>query len=138
MTEQPMAKRLGTAHNHFAVLLGHLRRLAKRLGFVARLLIGGLDRTLVDAKQGTDRHEPHHEADNPQLAPGCLLNVEQHDHEQEQHHHRPGVNEDLHRREEVGIEQHEQPGNRDHRGNEKHRARHRVAAQRVHHHQQRT
>jgi hypothetical protein len=44
----------------------------------------------------------------PDLAGALFLQVEQHDDEQEQHHHGARVNQDLHRREEEGVQQDEQ------------------------------
>ena len=42
-------------------------------------------------------------------APDRRLQIEQHDDEEEEHHDRAGVDDDLQRRDHVGVEQHERP-----------------------------
>jgi hypothetical protein len=41
-----------------------------------------------------------------------LFEVQQHDDEEKEHHDRAGIDEDLHRRQEKGVQQHEQAGHR--------------------------
>src|SRR5206468_11466948 len=61
--------------------------------------------------------------------------IEQHDHEQEQHDHRPGIDQDLHRGEEERIQQHKKSRQRRNREHQKHRAGDRAAAQRISDHE---
>ena len=63
----------------------------------------------------------------------ALIHVEQHDDEQEQHHHRASVDQDLQNRQEVGLQQHEQRGRTDKGYNHTQRAVDRI---RTHNHEQ--
>jgi hypothetical protein len=47
-------------------------------------------------------------ADRKAVLEGQILDVDQHDHEQEQDHDAAGVDQDLHRRQELGVAQHEE------------------------------
>jgi hypothetical protein len=70
-----------------------------------------------------------------------LLEVEQHDHEQEEHHDGARVHDDLDGREEVGLERDEDDGEREQRADERQGCVHRLAqqhhAERADHHHDR-
>jgi len=56
-----------------------------------------------------------------------LVDAEQHDHEEEQHDDRAGVDDDLHRGEEVGVFRHEEHGDAEQRHDQAERGVHRAA-----------
>ncbi len=58
-----------------------------------------------------------------------LVDAEQHDHEQEQHDDGAGVDDDLHRGQEVGLERDEQDGHAEQREHQAQGAAHRVLAE---------
>jgi hypothetical protein len=58
-----------------------------------------------------------------------VLEVQVHDHEQEQHHDRAGVDDDLHHPDELGAEQQVEAGQRAEREHEEQGTRHRIAVQ---------
>ena len=86
-----------------------------------------------NCRDGADGNQPANKTEHFDFPPLFLLQIEQHDDKQEQHHHRAGVNENLHRREEERVQEHEQPGHRNDGQDEKHRARDRVAAEWIGH-----
>ncbi len=68
-------------------------------------------------------------------APFLRLQIQQHDHKQEQDHHRARIDQHLHRGEEERVQQDEQPGQRNDGQHQEHRAGDRVAAERIGHDQ---
>ena len=68
-------------------------------------------------------------AEGPRMSELRVPQVEQHDHEEEQHHDRAGVDQHLDRGDELGVEQHVDGGQREHGGHQPERGAHRVALQ---------
>ena len=58
--------------------------------------------TSPGAREPTARSKPA----SADVRPVVVPQVQEHDHEQEQHHDGAGVDDDLHRAEEVGVQQH--------------------------------
>src|SRR6266571_3036856 len=86
---------------------------------------------LVDVQdEGHDREpdRPRHGGVQPHAGPESVAQVHQHDHEQEQHHDPAGVDQHLHRRHELRLEQHVDAGDREEAQDQVDGGMHRVAA----------
>ena len=57
---------------------------------------------------------------------GQVVDIDQHEHEEQQHHHRAGVDDDLDHRQVLGSEHHEDPGDLDETDHQEDRGMHRV------------
>src|ERR1035437_3859658 len=109
---------------------------AERVGFAFERWLGGVwldgrERFDKDTDDRADGNQAGSQTKEFYFAALFFLQVEQHDDEQEQHHDRASINENLHRREEERVQQHEQSGHRDDGQHEKHRASDGAAAERI-------
>ena len=109
---------------------------AERVGFAFKRWLGrigfdGRQRFDKDADNGTHGNQAGSQAEEFYFATLFFFQVEQHDDEQEQHHDRAGIDENLHRREKERVQQHEQAGHRDDGQHQKHRAGDGAAAERI-------
>src|SRR6266542_1020386 len=85
---------------------------------------GDLERNEVGIEQGGDQ-QSHRPLDVGRSGPS---QVQQHDHEEEQHHDRAGIDQHLEHRDELRVEQHEQRGEREQGDDQPQRAGDRVPA----------
>src|SRR2546422_3416158 len=90
----------------------------------------------AEGGQGAGRAEAGHDAGGFDLPSNLLLQVEQHDDEEEQNHDRDGIDQDLNGGEEKGVEQDEEPGEEHDGEHEEHGAGDRVAAERIGDHEE--